>query len=46
MIGDSPELDYDGAIGAGLQAVLLDREDRHRGSGRACVAGLAAVLPD
>jgi putative hydrolase of the HAD superfamily len=46
MIGDSPELDYDGAIGAGLQAVLLDRENRHRGSGRTCVAGLAAVLPD
>jgi len=27
MVGDSPELDYDGALAAGLRAVLLDRDD-------------------
>jgi putative hydrolase of the HAD superfamily len=45
MVGDSPELDYDAALGAGLQALLLDRESRHQGSGRACVATLAHVMP-
>ena len=28
-VGDSPRDDYDGARGAGLRAVLLDRDDRH-----------------
>ena len=28
-VGDSPRDDYEGARGAGLRAVLLDREDRH-----------------
>jgi putative hydrolase of the HAD superfamily len=28
-VGDSPRDDYEGARGAGLRALLLDREDRH-----------------
>ena len=28
-VGDSPRDDYEGARGAGLRAVLLDRADRH-----------------
>jgi len=28
-VGDSPEHDVDGALAAGLRAVLLDRHDRH-----------------
>jgi putative hydrolase of the HAD superfamily len=28
-VGDSPRDDYEGARGAGLRAVLLDRDDRH-----------------
>jgi putative hydrolase of the HAD superfamily len=43
MIGDSPELDYDAALGAGLTAVLLDREDRHRHTGRSCIRSLEAL---
>ena len=30
-VGDSPSDDYDGAQGAGLSALLLDRDDRHPG---------------
>ena len=30
-VGDSPSDDYDGARGAGLSALLLDRDDRHPG---------------
>jgi len=44
MVGDSPELDYDAALGAGLQALLLDRDDRHRDSGRALIRTLGEVL--
>jgi putative hydrolase of the HAD superfamily len=44
MVGDSPELDYDAALGAGLMAVLLDRDDRHRMSSRALIRTLDAVL--
>ncbi|HEX5685857.1 MAG TPA: HAD family hydrolase [Ideonella sp.] len=44
MIGDSPQLDYDAALQAGLQAVLLDRAGQHRDSGRAAVESLHAVL--
>lgn len=29
-VGDSPREDYEGARGAGLEAVLLDRKDEHR----------------
>ncbi len=43
MVGDSPELDYDAALTAGLAAVLLDREDRHRHTGRACIRSLDAL---
>ena len=45
MVGDSPELDYDAALQAGLMARLLDRDGRHLHSGRACVRSLQAVLP-
>lgn len=44
MVGDSPELDYDAALRAGLEAVLLDRDERHRESGRASIRTLAQVL--
>ena len=30
MVGDSPQDDVEAAIGAGLQAVLIDRQNRHR----------------
>jgi putative hydrolase of the HAD superfamily len=36
-IGDSPEHDVDGAIAAGLRAVLLDRNNRYQGFDRAPV---------
>jgi len=29
MVGDSPDDDIDGALAVGMQAVLVDREDRH-----------------
>ncbi len=44
MVGDSPELDYDGALGAGLRALLLDREARHGQGDRQAIATLAHVL--
>lgn len=44
MVGDSPELDYDAALQAGLMAVLLDRDERHRDSGRPSIRTLAQVL--
>ena len=44
MVGDSPELDYDAALRAGLMAVLLDRDERHRESGRLSIRTLAQVL--
>lgn len=45
MVGDSPELDYDGARQAGLQAWLLDRQARHADSPRAVIGSLAQVPP-
>lgn len=44
MVGDSPELDYDGARLAGLQALLLDRDARHRGGTRRSIGSLAEVV--
>lgn len=44
MIGDSPELDYDAALKAGLMALLLDRHERHWDSGRSFIRRLDAVL--
>ncbi|KQV81254.1 HAD family hydrolase [Rhizobacter sp. Root1221] len=44
MVGDSPELDYDGARLAGLQALLLDRDARHRGGTRQSIGSLADVV--
>jgi putative hydrolase of the HAD superfamily len=45
MVGDSPELDYDAALNAGLMARLLDRNGRHLDGGRTCVRSLQEVLP-
>lgn len=36
-VGDSPDHDVDGALAAGLRALLLDRHDRHAGFERAPV---------
>ena len=44
MVGDSPELDYDAALNAGLKALLLDRDGLYRESGRAAIASLLDVL--
>jgi putative hydrolase of the HAD superfamily len=44
MVGDSPELDYDGARAAGLQALLLDRDGRHGEGERASIRTLDEVL--
>ena len=44
MVGDSPALDYDAALNAGLKALLLDREAQHQGGSRASIRSLAAVL--
>jgi putative hydrolase of the HAD superfamily len=43
MVGDSPELDYDGAQRAGLQALLVDRDARHAGSGRDTIDSLSRL---
>jgi len=43
MVGDSPELDYDGAMAAGLCALLLDRDDLHRSGERRRIRRLADV---
>lgn len=45
MVGDSPELDYDAALKAGLKALLLDRHHRHGDPGRASIRSLEAVWP-
>jgi HAD superfamily hydrolase (TIGR01509 family) len=44
MVGDSPELDYDAALRAGLEALLLDRHARHQDPGRASIRSLESVL--
>ena len=44
MVGDSPELDYDAALNAGLKALLLDRDNRHPDATRARVRSLDALL--
>jgi putative hydrolase of the HAD superfamily len=45
MVGDSPELDYEGALAAGLHARLLDRDGRHAPDGRAIIRTLYDLLP-
>jgi len=45
MVGDSPALDYDGAIRAGLHAVLLDRDGLHAGEARRSVRSLHELEP-
>ena len=45
MVGDSPELDYDAALSAGLGALLLDRDDRHRSDPRARIHSLSVIAP-
>jgi len=44
MVGDSPQLDYDGALGAGLRALLLDRDGLQTDAARASIRSLADVL--
>lgn len=44
MVGDSPELDYDGALAAGLQARLLDREGQFAGTARLTIPSLRALV--
>jgi HAD superfamily hydrolase (TIGR01509 family) len=43
MVGDSLALDYQGALAAGLQAVLLDRAGLHVGAGHRSVRDLHGV---
>jgi 2-haloacid dehalogenase/putative hydrolase of the HAD superfamily len=45
MVGDSPELDYAGALAAGLHARLLDRDGKHAPEGRAIIRTLYDLLP-
>jgi putative hydrolase of the HAD superfamily len=45
MVGDSPELDYDGAVSAGLQALLLDRDARHADGSRPTIRSLREIRP-
>jgi FMN phosphatase YigB (HAD superfamily) len=44
MVGDSPELDHDGALRAGLRALLLDRDARHAEGGRQAIRSLDELL--
>lgn len=44
MVGDSPELDHDAAIDAGLGALLLDRAGQYAGGARRRVASLQAIV--
>ena len=46
MVGDSLTLDYQGALAAGLQAVLLDRAGAHVGSSHRMVRDLHGVRVD
>jgi putative hydrolase of the HAD superfamily len=43
MVGDSPALDYDGAVNAGLTALLLDRTGSHPVGTRTCIRTLQEV---
>lgn len=45
MVGDSPTLDYDGAINAGLRAVLLDRDGNHAAQPRHSLRSLHELEP-
>ena len=44
MVGDSPELDYEAALQAGLAGLLLDRAGQHRDRGGATIRGLDELL--
>lgn len=44
MVGDSPVLDYDAALSAGLDAVLLDRSGCHAEGPRVSIPSLQEVL--
>lgn len=44
MVGDSPILDYDGALGAGLRALLLDRDGRHPAGARQTIRSLHDLI--
>jgi 2-haloacid dehalogenase/putative hydrolase of the HAD superfamily len=43
MVGDSPTLDYDGALAAGIQALLLDRDGCCAGAGRRSIRSLLEI---
>jgi FMN phosphatase YigB (HAD superfamily) len=43
MVGDSPELDYGGAVRAGLNALLLDRDGRYQDAAMASIRSLDAL---
>lgn len=43
MVGDSPALDYDGALGAGLRALLLDRTGTQADASRRTIRSLSEV---
>jgi putative hydrolase of the HAD superfamily len=46
MVGDSPELDYAGALAAGLQARLLDRDARFTALNVSTMGTLRELVPD
>jgi putative hydrolase of the HAD superfamily len=43
MVGDSPALDYDGALNAGLRALLLDRDGKHPDASRRTIRSLSEI---
>jgi FMN phosphatase YigB (HAD superfamily) len=43
MVGDSPALDYDGALEAGLSALLLDRTGTQADASRRTIRSLVEV---
>lgn len=43
FVGDEPVWDYAGALAAGLQAVLFDRDGRHDGPARSVIRSLAEL---
>jgi 2-haloacid dehalogenase/putative hydrolase of the HAD superfamily len=46
MVGDSPELDYDAAVQAGLKALLLDRDGSRTVAHRRSIRSLHEVHPE
>ncbi|MGQ9507612.1 MAG: HAD family hydrolase [Candidatus Bathycorpusculaceae bacterium] len=44
-VGDNPTEDYEGAIGAGMKAVLIDREDRYHNFAGRRIKTLEELIP-